>query len=83
MAPIFSPVFSEKDLMELPNWNAYARLQIDGSFLQAFNFAARMDDAPYDKELASHIRTLSRLKYGTDVSTVDAQISKRRSCWKS
>jgi len=83
LAPVFYPVFDKKDLTELPNWNAYARLQADGSFLQAFNFQANKDITTHDPELAARIRTLSRLRYGKEANIVDAKIAKRRNCWRS
>lgn len=82
IAAVFHPVFDKNDLADLPNWHAYARFQVDGTFLPAFSFETTKDTTSYDSELAARIRTFSRVKYGEDVNMVDARTAKRRDCWR-
>lgn len=83
IAAVFHPVFDKNDLADLPNWHAYARFQVDGTFLPAFSFLSQKDTTVYDGTVASRIRGLSRSRYGTDVQTVDAQIARRRDFWRN
>jgi len=43
---IFHPPFSEKDLKELPNWQAYVQLHIEGKVLTPFNIETVLDKTP-------------------------------------
>lgn len=78
LGPIFHPTFSDQDLKELPNWQAYVQLRVDGKVLPPFNVQTVMNETPFDMQKAQSIRNLSRERYGTPAQDVDAQIQSRR-----
>jgi hypothetical protein len=82
LAPVLHPYFSSLDIVGLPNWQGYARMQTTEDSMPPFSFRTRKDETPYTEHVANEIRNLSRLKYGTDRDSVDAQILHRRSLWK-
>ncbi len=79
---LLKPHFNDLDITGLPNWNGYARLQLNNSATPPFSFQTEKDPTPFNKKLAANIKNLSRSKYGTPCSLVDFQILKRRSIWK-
>ncbi|HED00472.1 MAG TPA: DUF87 domain-containing protein [Proteobacteria bacterium] len=83
MAPFVYPYFTPLDIIGLPNWHGYARLQMNQEAVLPFSFRTQKDETAYDQRAASRIRTRSRLKYGTDARAVDDQIARRRRIWKN
>ena len=79
LAPVLYPYFTTLDILGLPNWQGYARMQLNGESTPPFSFRTEKQKTAYDSELASCIRSLSRLKYGSDAKAIDAQIARRRS----
>ena len=74
----FEPTFNKNDLINIDNFNAYARLLIGGQTSKAFNL--KIDGASRgggDRELAEKIKEYSRLKYGQDRQIVEDEIYKR------
>ena len=82
IAPIYQPQFSTLDIIGLPNWNGYVRMQLNGQATPPCSFKKVKNQTPFDDNLASRIRTASRLKYGVDCKTVDMQIQRRRNIWQ-
>ncbi len=82
MAPALYPAFSSVDIVGLPNWYGYARMQIDGQATPPFSFKTRKDPSVYRKSTARRLRSMSNRRYGTRSSQVDAQIRKRRMVWR-
>lgn len=76
MAKQFAPVFSEYDLINIPRYNAYARLMIDNQAARPFSMET-LAPVPGDVGLAEKIKQLSRLKYGRDRRIVEAEILER------
>ena len=76
------PYFSARDIIGLPNWQGYARMQLGNEATPPFSFRTFKDETPYSEQLASNIKNLSRNKFGTDCMVVDEQILRRRSIWK-
>lgn len=76
LAKQFAPVFNEQDLINIDNYNLYAKLMIRGMISQGFNMQA-FPPTPGDRELAENIRQLSALKYGRDRSIVEREIMQR------
>ena len=64
MKIFFEPTFSEQDLVNIENFNAYTRLMINGKMSQAFNFALPKPVKP-EEPLREEIIGLSRQKYST------------------
>jgi len=76
MVKQFTPVFSEQDLININNFNAYVKLMIRGAISQGFNMATY----PPQKgsvEIAEAIKQLSSLKYGRDKNIMEKEIRDR------
>lgn len=76
LAKQFSPVFSEQDLINIDNFNLYAKLMINGMVSQGFDMKT-YPPTRGDRELAADIKQLSFLKYGRDRETVEREILER------
>jgi hypothetical protein len=72
----FEPVFSQNDLMNIDNLNAYVKLLIKGLTSKPFNIRTPL----YPKqshETGDKIKELAFLKYGADRQTVESGILQR------
>lgn len=76
------PHFNAVDIIGLPNWQGYCRLQIRNHVITPFSFESVMDETPYDPKVALAVRELSRRKFGCDVETIKKKIEKRQNIWK-
>lgn len=77
MAKEFSPVFSEQDLINIANFQAYIKLNIDNATSRAFSMSTVYDPSKGDTEAAEAFRQLSRLKYAREKSFVEREIYRR------
>lgn len=77
LARELTPVFREEDLVNMPNWNAAIRLSVNGIPSRPFSIQGLPPMAGKDAEVGESIRNLSRLKYGRDKTSVDAEIKER------
>ncbi|MDD5043227.1 MAG: type IV secretion system DNA-binding domain-containing protein [Patescibacteria group bacterium] len=79
MVKEFAPIFSVRDFLNIPKYNAYAKLLIDNANPPPFNMATiSLDEiARADAELAKNIRELSRLKYGRSRKVVEMEVLER------
>ncbi len=77
MAKEFSPVFSEQDLINIANYQAYIKLNIDNSTSRAFSMSTVYDPSKGDVEAAEAFKQLSRLKYAREKSFVEREIFRR------
>lgn len=75
----FSPVFNDRDLVNLPNFTAAARLLIDNVPTQPFNLAALPPLGSTNPQLAQALKQLSALKYGSSRQEVEDTIFDRLS----
>ena len=69
----FEPVFSQNDLMNIDNFNAYIRLLINGQTSRPFNIKTPF----YPKQdhiFGQHIKELSFMHHGVDRNTVEQDI---------
>jgi hypothetical protein len=82
MEPVLAPTFSFLDIVGLPNWHGYARLQIGGAAVAPFSFRSVKDESLYSESRASQIRSLSRSLYGGDRKFIGQRILERRNIWK-
>jgi hypothetical protein len=72
----FSPVFSAKDLMNIDNLNACAKLLLAGRPAKPFNF--KEDFPPRgNPSMIDSLKHLSYLKYGGDREEIEAEILKK------
>ncbi|QQG43007.1 MAG: type IV secretion system DNA-binding domain-containing protein [Candidatus Daviesbacteria bacterium] len=74
----FSPTFSENDLVNVEIFNAYIKTIVNGEPVVPFSINTKPD---FDRlkqlsnpQVAAAIKELSRLKYGRDVTGVEAEI---------
>lgn len=76
----FGPSFTEKDLINLPVFNCYSRLLVNGHPTPPFSMRVDTDIAfnqPKYEGMAAKIREMSRMKYGTPLAEVEAYIQER------
>ncbi|MDP2934717.1 MAG: ATP-binding protein, partial [bacterium] len=72
----FEPVFSQQDLLNIDNFNAYLKLLINNQTSLPFNIGCN-PPAHSNPEIAEKIKELSRLKYGREKLVVDKEIFER------
>ncbi|BBO88018.1 hypothetical protein DSCOOX_11980 [Desulfosarcina ovata subsp. ovata] len=82
MADIFWPDFSMVDVVRLPNFHGYAKIQQNAQVTPPFSFRTRPLKGRGNAKRSERIRKLSSDRYGTDPATIDAQIRMRRKPWK-
>ena len=72
----FEPYFTKNDLINLDNFNAYAKLLISGQTAKPFNLRT-IPVKGGDKELRKKIEELSRLTYGKNRQEIEMDILQR------
>jgi len=77
----FQPVFSEADLINVDRYNAYIKTVVSGEPVPPFSMDLTRDltqeKASENPRVAELIKELSRLKYGKDVASIEAEIASR------
>ncbi|TRZ64366.1 MAG: hypothetical protein D4Q79_01690 [Spirochaetia bacterium] len=76
LAKQFSPTFNENDLMNIDNFNAYAKILINGQTSKPFNIRTAAPEAG-SLETGERLKEMSRQKYGRDRQEVEDKILKR------
>ncbi len=77
MAKEFAPIFSEQDLINIANYQAYIKLNIDNATSRGFSMATVYDGNKGDKQASEAFRQLSRLKYARERDFVEREIFRR------
>lgn len=72
----FEPVFSQNDLVNIDNFNAYIKLMINNTTSKPFSMVINPPTRG-NPIIVQSIRELSRLKYGRDRKAIDFEISER------
>jgi hypothetical protein len=72
----FAPVFSQNDLMNLDNRNAYLRLLVNGRPVKSFNIEI-LPPKLGKREIVSELKELSYQKYGRAREEVEKEITKK------
>ncbi|MFA7209758.1 MAG: TraM recognition domain-containing protein [Parcubacteria group bacterium] len=72
----FEPVFTANDLVNVDNYNCFARILVNNVLTKPFNMAT-YPPTKGDQELANAFKELSRLKYGRDKDLVNREIMER------
>ena len=72
----FAPTFSQSDLINIDNFNAYVKLLIGGQTTTAFNIKT-LRRTGADEQLGAKLKEYVRLRYGQDRAVVEADIVKR------
>jgi hypothetical protein len=76
----FGPTFTESDLMNLPMFNSYMRLLVNGQPTPPFSMLVDTQAAfnqPKDKNIEAQIREHSRMTYGKPIDEVEKYINDR------
>jgi hypothetical protein len=81
LAHEFAPTFGEDDLLNIEKYNAYVKTIVHNDPMPPFSMNTSKDineaKARENPRVAEIIKEMSRLKYGRDVATVDAEIARR------
>jgi len=77
MAKEFAPVFSEQDLINIANYQAYIKLNIDNATSRAFSMSTVYDPSKGDIPASEAYRQLSRLKHARERDFVEREIYRR------
>ncbi|MBN1258478.1 type IV secretion system DNA-binding domain-containing protein, partial [Candidatus Peregrinibacteria bacterium] len=77
MAKEFAPIFSEQDLINIANYQAYIKLNIDNATSRAFSMSTVYDPSKGDLPAAEAYRQLSRLKHARERDFVEREIYRR------
>jgi hypothetical protein len=72
----FMPVFSAQDLVNVDNFNCFARLLMNNELTKPFNMKTYPPTSG-NQELANALKELSRLRYGRDAKLVNREIMER------
>ncbi|MFH1186598.1 MAG: TraM recognition domain-containing protein [Candidatus Levyibacteriota bacterium] len=77
----FQPVFTEADLINVDRYNAYIKTVVYGEPIPPFSMDLTRDmakeKAAENPRVAELIKELSRLKYGKEVNSIEAEIAAR------
>jgi len=77
----YQPTFTEADLINIDKYNAYIKTVVSGEPVSPFSIDLTRNLTEEKKlenpRIAELVRELSRLKYGRDMSVVEAEISQR------
>ena len=77
MAKEFAPVLSEQDVIGIPNFNCYCKLNINNVQSRPFSLSTIWDESDRNEELAKLVKEYSRLKYARKKVFVDQEIEDR------
>ncbi len=72
----FAPVFNKNDLINIDNFNAYAKILVNGETTKPFNIQTLPPERG-NRELVERLKETSRQKYGADRQAVEEDIYKR------
>jgi hypothetical protein len=73
---LVSPIFSKYDLVNIPNYNAYLKLLIDGYVSDAFNIKT-IPPSAINQKIAQKVEEISMLKYGRPKEEIEEEINLR------
>lgn len=77
IAPEFFPVFSERDVINLPNYHLLAKMLVSGDTAPAFPIRTRIDERPKNLQTSERLREASRYQYGRDIRLIKQEIDNR------
>jgi hypothetical protein len=77
MAKEFAPVLSEQDVIGVPNYHCYVKLNIKGTTSRPFSMGTIWDESKRNDKRAALIKEYSRMKYGRKKIFVDQEIEDR------
>ena len=71
-----APIFTANDLVNVDNYNGFARVLINGELSKPFSLKTN-GPTKGNQESANYLKELSRLKYGCDATIVNREIMER------
>lgn len=77
MAKEMAPVLSEQDVIGIPNFNCYVKLNVNNTTSRPFSMATYYDESDRNEKLGGLIKEYSRMKYGRKRAFVDQEIEDR------
>ena len=77
MAKEMAPVLSEQDVIGIPNFNCYVKLNINNTTSRPFSMATIYDESERNETLGALVKEYSRMKYGRKKAFVDQEIEDR------
>jgi len=77
MAKEMAPVLSEQDVIGIPNFNCYVKLNINNVTSRPFSMGTIYDESDRNDDLAKLIKEYSRMKFGRKKVFVDQEIEDR------
>ncbi|MBU1089272.1 type IV secretion system DNA-binding domain-containing protein [Patescibacteria group bacterium] len=77
MAKEYAPLLSEQDVINVANYCAYIKLNIDNTTTRPFSLSTIWDETGKNEKVAHLIKEYSRLKYGRKREFVDQEIAAR------
>ncbi|MSR86856.1 hypothetical protein EXS70_01650 [Candidatus Peribacteria bacterium] len=77
MAKEMAPVLSEQDVIGIPNFHTYVKLNINNTTSRPFSMATIYDESSRNPKLAGLIKEYSRMKFGRKRVFVDQEIEDR------
>ncbi len=77
MAKEMAPVLSEQDVIGIPNFHCYTKLNINNTTSRPFSMKTIYDETGRDEKLAQVIKEYSRIKYGRKREFVNQEIEDR------
>ena len=77
MAKEMAPVLSEQDVIGIPNFHCYTKLNINNTTSRPFSMGTIWDETGKNPKLAGLIKEYSRMKYGRKKVFVDQEIEDR------
>ncbi|MBU0767283.1 type IV secretion system DNA-binding domain-containing protein [Patescibacteria group bacterium] len=77
MAKEYAPVISEQDVIGIPNFSCYCKLNINNVPSRPFSMTTIYDESDRNEKLGGLIKEYSRMKYGRKKVFVDQEIEDR------
>lgn len=77
MAKEYAPLLSEQDVINIANYSAYMKLNIDNTTSRPFSVTTIWDETGKSDKIAELIKQYSRLKYGRKREFVDQEVTAR------
>ena len=74
LAKQFAPVFTEKDIINIDNYNCYIKMLAQGKPVKPFNIFAQ-NIPKGDRDVAGRLKELSYLTYGQERSIIESEIN--------
>jgi hypothetical protein len=77
MAKEFAPILGEQDVIGIPNFHCYSKLNINNTTSRPFSMGTIYDESDRNPKRAELIKEYSRMKYGRKKIFVDQEIEDR------